>query len=80
MADNPTPSTEEVRSWYAGALDEYLVLDRADANQAFDRWLEAERQAAKAEALREFAENYRALVNQEVDRWLETAEHEGKDQ
>lgn len=39
-----TPTTPEVKRWFAGAIDEYRCdtgLSREEAEQGFDRWLQA---------------------------------------
>ena len=65
MSDAPaspteyTPTTDEVREWYAGSVDAYqheTGLPYDAAKSAFDRWLSAHDREVAARALRKAAD------------------------
>lgn len=50
-----TPTTEEVKRWFAGAVDEYRCdtgLSYEEAEQGFDRWLAAHGEQTRADERR----------------------------
>ena len=73
---NYTPTTEEIKTWYAGAVDEYRCdtgMSYDEAVAAFDRWLCKISRSAKAEALRNSANIFfttQAISEREVKDWL----------
>ena len=80
MSEQWTPTTDQVRSFYAhDSEDEYhdpiaYPSHVRSAEQAFDRWLEQVKREAKVEALREVADDMDARANKNelialADRW-----------
>ena len=80
MSEQWTPTTDQVRSFYAhDSEDEYhdpiaYPSHVRSAEQAFDRWLAQVRREAKIEALREAADDMDARANKNelialADRW-----------
>ena len=69
MANEYTPTTEEVRAVYVAGTPPHMVTV-TDGNAEFDRWLAAHDRAVKAEALREAAEGYKRVGNMHARGWL----------
>ena len=79
MSEQWTPTTDQVRSFYAhDSEDEYhdpiaYPSHVRSAEQAFDRWLARVRREAKAEELRKVSESFeRSIVpnGAEIGSWL----------
>ena len=90
MSEQWTPTTDQVRSFYAhDSEDEYhdpiaYPSHVRSAEQAFDRWLEQVKREAKVEALREAADEWTQGKLSEVPRMadrlherIETANYVG---